>query len=147
MAVHLGGQLRILGTDRTENYTSSLGFSRANRGHGHRKRRGWLYENKRPYLRIEPIPGTRTLYNEKINLPGSLRRRLPSPVCVPARGPEGPISVSEVGNINPIPFRSAARQTRACVCVSARRSLRNGVLRSLGRLTMSTAVHMETLLS
>ncbi|KAG8172993.1 hypothetical protein JTE90_015047 [Oedothorax gibbosus] len=57
----------------------------------------------------------------------------PSSVCVyPHLGPEGPISVSGLGNMNPIPFRSASRQTRACVLRLADVSLRKRISDPLG---------------
>jgi hypothetical protein len=50
------------------------------------------------------ISGSRTPYKEKITLPRACAD-ISEFVCVTAFDPEGPISVSEFGNINPIPFR------------------------------------------
>ncbi|KAG8161896.1 hypothetical protein JTE90_004147 [Oedothorax gibbosus] len=71
--------------------------------------------------------GTR-IYKEKINSsPGPPRRLRVG--CVTALVPKDLYPV-RVGNLTPFP-RSAARQTRACVCVRQDVSLRNGFLRYL----------------
>ncbi|KAG8172228.1 hypothetical protein JTE90_008561 [Oedothorax gibbosus] len=94
-------------------------FKGQQRRTGHRKRRG-------AFTRTASLSPGRAdsrdtnSYKEKITLPRVLRRRLQFG-CVTALGPEGPISVSGLGNINPIPFRSAAEQTRACVLRFGRR--------------------------
>ncbi|KAG8155858.1 hypothetical protein JTE90_008351 [Oedothorax gibbosus] len=102
-----------MGTDRHENYTISLGFSRANRGAPDTARDAVLYENSVPISGRADSRDTNS-YKEKITLPRS-SVDVSEFGCVTALGPEGPISVSGLGNINPIPFRSAARQTRACL--------------------------------
>ncbi|KAG8170853.1 hypothetical protein JTE90_019628 [Oedothorax gibbosus] len=116
---------------RHENYHYLHGFSRANkRRTGHRKRRGALRETA-SLSRYEPIPGTRNSYKEKITLPRVLRD-VPSAVALTALGPEGPISVSGLGHINPIPF-PVGSETNTALCLQFRQtfSLRNGFLRSL----------------
>lgn len=95
-----------MGTVWHENHTSSLGFSRADGSAPDTARAAVLYGNSIPISgradSRDPDP-----YKEKTTLPGT-------PVdisefgCVAALGPEGPISVSRFGNIDPIPFRSAA---------------------------------------
>ena len=50
------------------------------------------------------ISGSRTPYKEKKTLPRTFAD-ISEFVCVAAFDPERPISVSEFGNINPIPFR------------------------------------------
>ncbi|KAG8166297.1 hypothetical protein JTE90_023595 [Oedothorax gibbosus] len=84
------------------------GFSRANRGAPTPQETRCFYENSVPISGRADSRDTNS-YKEKITLP-----RVPprSPVrCVPHLGPQGPISVSRVGNINPIPFRSAGTNT------------------------------------
>ncbi|KAG8171867.1 hypothetical protein JTE90_022071 [Oedothorax gibbosus] len=88
----------------------SLGFSRANRGATDTARDAVLYENA-SLSPDEPIPRDTNSYKDKDKLfPGS-SVDVSESVCVTALGPKGPISVSGLGILNPIPFRSAARQT------------------------------------
>ena len=97
-----------MGTGRHENYTSSLGFSRAGGSAPDTARAAVLYGNGIPISgqadSRDPNP-----YKEKTTLPGT-----PVDVsefgCVTALDPRerGSISVSGFGNIDPIPFRSVA---------------------------------------
>ncbi|KAG8156022.1 hypothetical protein JTE90_007022, partial [Oedothorax gibbosus] len=103
-----------MGTDRHENYTISLGFSRANRGAPDTARDAVLLREQRPYLRTSRFQGHELLQRKDNSSPGPPSTS-PSSVALPHLVPKGPISVSGLGNINPIPFRSAARQTRACL--------------------------------
>ncbi|KAG8170366.1 hypothetical protein JTE90_023641, partial [Oedothorax gibbosus] len=140
----LGDLLRIWGrTGHKLHYL--LGFSRANRGHPDTARDAVLLRNSVP-IPDSRFPGTRIL-QRKDNSSRGLRHVSDFRFFVTALGPEGPISVSGLGNINPIPFRSAARQTRACVCVSADVSLRTDFSDPLGPTDpCSTAVPHGTLL-
>lgn len=93
-----------MGTDRHENHTSSLGFSRADRSAPDTARAAVLYGNSIPISgradSRDPNP-----YKEKTTLPGT-----PIDIsefgCVTALEPESSISMSGFGNIDPIPFRS-----------------------------------------
>ncbi|KAG8170547.1 hypothetical protein JTE90_022083 [Oedothorax gibbosus] len=93
----------------------SIGFSRANRAHRHRKRRGLLHEN-RHLSRTSRFPGDTNLTKKRKNLPGSVGR-----LGVRLRYRTGPkdLAPCRVGEYNPIPFRSQRDQTRACVAFSA----------------------------
>ena len=93
-----------MGTARHENHTASPGFSRADGGAPDTAGSAVLYGS------LVPISGRTDSrecapYKEKRTLPGT-----PGGVSwlvrVAALGPpEGPISVSGSGNINPVPFR------------------------------------------
>lgn len=102
-AVHLGDLLRMWvrsGTKITLPHSDFQGPTRA-----HRTAQEPHCSTEPPSLsRGEPIPGTRSPYREKKTLPGA-RIGVSELVCVTALGPEGPISVSGFGIINPIPFR------------------------------------------
>ena len=92
-----------MGTDRHENHTASLGFSRADKSAPDTARAAVLYGNNVPISgqadSRESVP-----YKEKRTLPGT-----PADVsefdCVAALDPERSISVAGFGNINLIPFR------------------------------------------
>ena len=92
-----------MGTVLHEIHTVSLGFSRADRGAPDSARAALLYGNNIPISgqadSRESVP-----YKEKRTLPGT-PADVSEFVCVAALDPEGPISVSGFGNINPIPFR------------------------------------------
>ncbi len=95
-----------MGTAWHENHTVSLGFSRASARAPDTARAAVLYGNN------DPISGRA---DSRVHVPYKEKRTLPGPhadvsefVCVAALDPEGPISVSRFGNINPIPFRSAS---------------------------------------
>ncbi|KAG8171492.1 hypothetical protein JTE90_010014 [Oedothorax gibbosus] len=64
-----------MGTDRHENYTISLGFSRANRGAPDTARDAVLLREQRPYLRTSRFQG-HELLQRKDNSSRVLRRRL-----------------------------------------------------------------------
>ena len=107
---------------------------------GHRKRRG-AFTRTASLSSDDPIPGTRTLTKKRQLFPGA-SVDVSEFGCVTALGPEGPISVSGSGNINPIPFRSAARQTREVFETTSR--FGTDFSDSLGPTDpCSTAVHME----
>ena len=92
-----------MGTAWHENHTVSPGFSRADGSAPDTAGSAVLYGYNVPISgqadSRESVP-----YKEKRTLPGT-----PADVswfvCVAALDPEGPISVSRFGNINPIPFR------------------------------------------
>ncbi len=92
-----------MGTVRHENHTVFLGFSRADGSAPDTARAAVLYGNNVPISgqadSRESVP-----YKEKRTLPGT-PADVSEFVCVAALDPEGPISVSGFGNINPIPFR------------------------------------------
>ena len=92
-----------MGTARHENNTVSLGFSRADGSARDTTRTAVLYRNNIP-ISGQADSRDSVLYKEKRTLP-----RAPADVsqfvCVTALDPERPISVTEFGNINPIPFR------------------------------------------
>jgi hypothetical protein len=86
------------------------------------------------------ISGSRTPYKEKITLPRACAD-ISEFVCVTAFDPEGPISVSEFGNINPIPFRIIFTVSS---CKSIHATFETAFADSLGPTDpCSTAVHME----
>jgi hypothetical protein len=92
-----------MGTVRHENHTVSLGFSRADGSAPDTARAAVLYGHDVPISgqadSRESVP-----YKEKRTLPGT-SAGVSEFVCVAALDPEGPVSVSGFGNINPIPFR------------------------------------------
>jgi hypothetical protein len=86
------------------------------------------------------ISGSRTPYKEKKTLPRTFAD-ISEFVCVTAFDPERPISVSEFGNINPIPFRIifTFSLTRGKIA-----TFETAFADSLGPTDpCSTAVHME----
>ncbi|CAK8675370.1 unnamed protein product [Clavelina lepadiformis] len=118
-----------------ENYTFSLGFSRADASSPDTTRDVVLYGAHVP---ISGRTDSRVAapYQEKRTLPGT-HASVSEFVCVAALGAEAPISVSRFGNINPIPFRTTGA-TRA----SPR--FRTAFAYPLGSTDpCSTAVHME----
>ena len=92
-----------MGTAWRENHTLSPGFSRADGGAPDSAGSALLYGNNVPISgqadSRESVP-----YKEKRTLPGATAD-VSWFVCVAALDPEGPISPSRFGNINPIPFR------------------------------------------
>ena len=92
-----------MGTARQENNTVSLGFSRADESARDTTRTAVLYRNNIP-ISGQTDSRDSVLYKEKRTLPRALAD-VSQFVCVAALGPEGPISLTEFGNINPIPFR------------------------------------------
>ncbi|KAG8170972.1 hypothetical protein JTE90_002691 [Oedothorax gibbosus] len=96
--------VRTCVSPRTEQDYYATTSSGQQRRTGHRKRR-CAFTRTASLSPDEPIPGNTNSYKEKITLPGS-SVDVSEFGCVTALGPEGPISVSGLGNINPIPFRS-----------------------------------------
>ena len=92
-----------MGTASHENYTISLGFSRADAGSPDTARNAMLYDATNP---ISGRTDSRVCasYQEKRTLPGT-HASFSEFNCVTALGAEAPISVSRLGNINPIPFQ------------------------------------------
>ena len=92
-----------MGTVRRENHTLSRGFSRADASAPDSAGSAELYGD---YVPISGQADSRECapYKEKRTLPGT-SADVSSFVCVAALDPEGPISASGFGNINPIPFR------------------------------------------
>lgn len=124
-----------MGTTSHENYTVSLGFSRADASSPDSTRDVLLYGAHVP---ISGRTDSRVAapYQEKRTLPGT-HVGVSEFVCVAALGAGAPISASRFGNINPIPFRSAGA-TRT----SPR--FRTAFAYPLGSTDpCSTAVHME----
>ncbi len=133
-----------MGTARHENNTVSLGFSRADGSARDTTRTAVLYRNNIP-ISGQADSRDSVLYKEKRTLP-----RAPADVsqfvCVTALDPERPISVTEFGNINPIPFRHERGHVRDYLlhCESIRPSFRTELACVLGPTDpCSTAVHME----
>jgi hypothetical protein len=86
------------------------------------------------------ISGSRTPYKEKKTLPRTFAD-ISEFVCVAAFDPERPISVSEFGNINPIPFRIIFTVSLLGVLTA---TFKTDFSDSLGPTDpCSTAVHME----
>ncbi|XP_041347091.1 uncharacterized protein LOC121366912 [Gigantopelta aegis] len=92
-----------MGTAWHENHESPSDFSRAGESAPDTARAAVLYGNPFPYLRASRFQGLGP-YKEKRTLPGALAD-VSDFVCVTARDPCGPISVSRFGNIDPTPFR------------------------------------------
>lgn len=124
-----------MGTTSHENYTISLGFSRADAGSPDSTRDVLLYGAHVP-ISGQTDSRVATPYQEKRTLPGT-HANVSEFACVTALGAEAPISVSRFGNINPIPFRSAG-------ATQASPRFRTAFAYSLGSTDpCSTAVHME----
>ena len=86
------------------------------------------------------ISGSRTPYKEKKTLPRTFAD-ISEFVCVAAFDPERPISVSEFGNINPIPFRIIFTMSSVNGIIA---TFETAFADSLGPTDpCSTAVHME----
>jgi hypothetical protein len=92
-----------MGTAQHENHTLALGFSRADRSALDTARAAVLYGASIPISGQTDFRES-TPYKEKITLPRA-SADVSEFVCVTALDPEGPVSVSEFGNINPTPFR------------------------------------------
>jgi len=85
------------------------------------------------------ISGSRTPYKEKKTLPRTFAD-ISEFVCVAAFDPERPISVSEFGNINPIPFRIIFTMSSVKIIATFETAFAD----SLGPTDpCSTNVHME----
>ena len=114
-----------MGTARHEIHTVSPGFSRADESAPDTAGGAVLYG------RDVPISGQADSresapYKEKRTLPGALAD-VSWFVCVTALDPEGPLSVTGFGNINPIPFRYIQATLGQCLIAP----LPNGVFLSL----------------
>jgi hypothetical protein len=92
-----------MGTAQHENHTTALGFSRADRSTLDTARAAVLYGNNIPISRQTVFRESKP-YKEKTTLPRA-SADVSEFVCVTALDAETSISVSEFGNINPIPFR------------------------------------------
>jgi hypothetical protein len=101
-----------MGTAQHENHTTALGFSRADSSTLDSARAAELYGNNIPISRQTVFRESKP-YKEKTTLPRATAD-VSEFVCVTALAPEEAISVSEFGNINPIPFRTifACSQTK-----------------------------------
>ncbi len=92
-----------MGTAQHENHTTALGFSRADNSTLDSARAAELYGNNIPISRQTVFRESKP-YKEKTTLPRTIAD-VSEFVCVTALASEEAISVSEFGNINPIPFR------------------------------------------
>ena len=92
-----------MGTAQHENHTTALGFSRADNSALDTARAAVLYDNNIPISRQTVFRESKS-YKEKTTLPRAIAD-VSEFVCVTALASEEAISVSEFGNINPIPFR------------------------------------------
>jgi hypothetical protein len=92
-----------MGTAQHENHTTALGFSRADNSTLDSARAAELYGNNIPISRQTVFRESKP-YKEKTTLPRAIAD-VSEFVCVTALASEEAISVSEFGNINPIPFR------------------------------------------
>ena len=92
-----------MGTVWRENYTLSPGFSRADGSAPDSAGGALLYGSNVP-ISGQTDSRESAPYKEKRTLPGTAAG-VSWFVCVAALGPEGPISPSRCGNINPLPFR------------------------------------------
>ena len=129
-----------MGTAQHENHTTALGFSRADNSTLDSARAAELYGNNIPISRQTVFRESKP-YKEKTTLPRAIAD-VSEFVCVTALVPEGTLSVSEFGNINPIPFRTifTTSQFRIEMTVTFKTDFSD----SLGPTDpCSTAVHME----
>ena len=92
-----------MGTARREIHTVSPGFSRADESAPDTAGSAVLYGRNIP-ISGQADSRESAPYKEKRTLPGALAN-VSGFVCVTALDPEGPLSASGFGNINPIPFR------------------------------------------
>ena len=125
-----------MGTASHEIHTISLGFSRADASSPDTARDAVLYGATSP---ISGRTDSRACapYQEKRTLPGT-HASVSEFVCVTALDAEAPISVSRLGNINQIPFRTTGAKT------SNAPHSKTAFAFSLGPTDpCSTAVHME----
>ncbi len=127
-----------MGTAQHENHTTALGFSRADISTLDSARAAELYGNNIPISRQTVFRESKP-YKEKTTLPRAIAD-VSEFVCVTALASEEAISVSEFGNINPIPFRILF--TRSVLSESV--TFKTDFSDSLGPTDpCSTAVHME----
>jgi hypothetical protein len=126
-----------MGTAQHENHTTALGFSRADNSTLDSARAAELYGNNIPISRQTVFRESKP-YKEKTTLPRAIAD-VSEFVCVTALASEEAISVSEFGNINPIPFRIIST-----VSVKISVTFKTVFTDSLGPTDpCSTAVHME----
>jgi hypothetical protein len=126
-----------MGTAQHENHTTALGFSRADNSTLDSARAAELYGNNIPISRQTVFRESKP-YKEKTTLPRAIAD-VSEFVCVTALASEEAISVSEFGNINPIPFRIIFT-----VSLSMTVTFETDFSDSLGPTDpCSTAVHME----
>ena len=129
-----------MGTAQHENHTHVLGFSRADNSTLDSARAAELYGNNIPISRQTVFRESKP-YKEKTTLPRAIAD-VSEFVCVTALVPEGTISLSEFGNINPIPFRTTFTESLFVWCITA--TFKTDFSDSLGPTDpCSTAVHME----
>ena len=129
-----------MGTAQQENHTTALGFSRADTSTLDSARAAELYGNNIPISRQTVFRESKP-YKEKTTLPRAIAD-VSEFVCVTALVPEGTISLSEFGNINPIPFRIIFTESLFYGVLTA--TFKTDFSDSLGPTDpCSTAVHME----
>jgi hypothetical protein len=127
-----------MGTAQHENHTTALGFSRADNSTLDSARAAELYGNNIPISRQTVFRESKP-YKEKTTLPRAIAD-VSEFVCVTALASEEAISVSEFGNINPIPFRIIFTVSIYNFAVTFKTDFSD----SLGPTDpCSTAVHME----
>ena len=129
-----------MGTAQQENHTTALGFSRADNSTLDSARAAELYGNNIPISRQTVFRESKP-YKEKTTLPKA-SADVSEFVCVAALASEEAISVSEFGNINPIPFRTIFTHTHRMLLEIV--TFKTDFSDSLGPTDpCSTAVHME----
>ena len=128
-----------MGTAQHENHTTALGFSRADNSTLDSARAAELYGNNIPISRQTVFRESKP-YKEKTTLPRAIAD-VSEFVCVTALASEEALSVSEFGNINPIPFRIICVISNFHVNITP---FKTDFSDSLGPTDpCSTAVHME----
>jgi hypothetical protein len=129
-----------MGTAQHENHTTALGFSRADNSTLDSARAAELYGNNIPISRQTVFRESKP-YKEKTTLPRTIAD-VSEFVCVTALASEEAISVSEFGNINPIPFRTIFTESYSSNAITV--TFKTDFSDSLGPTDpCSTAVHME----
>ena len=129
-----------MGTAQHENHTTALGFSRADNSTLDSARAAELYGNNIPISRQTVFRESKP-YKEKTTLPRAIAD-VSEFVCVTALASEEAISVSEFGNINPIPFRTIFTESLLQEAITV--TFKTDFSDSLGPTDpCSTAVHME----
>jgi hypothetical protein len=129
-----------MGTAQHENHTHVLGFSRADNSTLDSARAAELYGNNIPISRQTVFRESKP-YKEKTTLPRAIAD-VSEFVCVTALASEEALSVSEFGNINPIPFRTIFTDSQWYRVYTV--TFKTDFSDSLGPTDpCSTAVHME----
>ena len=103
-----------MGTAQHENHTIALVFSRADSSTLDSARAAELYGNNIPISRQTVFRESKP-YKEKTTLPRAIAD-VSEFVCVTALASEEALSVSEFGNINPIPFRIIFTESHMTYC-------------------------------